>query len=153
MQKVDTNELEKLLQGTHPEEFKEFTQQYKESLALDERQFMLYFNERVKEKGLKKQDILLKADIPQGYGYKLLTQEKTTKRRDIILRICYAAEFTLEETQRALMLYHMGKLYARDQRDAMLMICFNERPGGIIEVNELLMKHKLEPLRSSGVQE
>lgn len=33
----------------------------------------------------------MKADIPERYGYKLLSGEKHTRQRDVILRICYAA--------------------------------------------------------------
>lgn len=84
--------------------------------------------------------VFLKADIPEKYGYKLLSGEKHTRQRDIILRICYAAELTLEQTQRALRKYEMPQLYAKIPRDAFLMLIFKERPGGIIEVNELLSK-------------
>lgn len=38
-------------------------------------------------------------------------------------------------------------------RDALLMLIFKDRPGGIIEVNELLSKNGMEMLRTSGVQE
>ena len=68
-------------------------------------------------------------------------------------RICYAAELTLEQTQRALRKYEMPQLYAKIQRDALLMLIFQDRPGGIIEVNELLSKKGMEMLRTSGVQE
>ena len=44
-------------------------------------------------------------------------------------------------------------LYARDKRDALIMACFNKRPASIIEVNEYLLKNKMAPLRSSGVQD
>ena len=56
----------------------------------------------LKEKRITQQMVFLKADIPEKYGYKLLSGEKHTRQRDIILRICYAAELTLEQTQRAL---------------------------------------------------
>ena len=92
-------------------------------------------------------------DIPEKYGYKLLSGEKHTRQRDIILRICYAAELTLEQTQRALRKYEMPQLYAKIPRDALLMLIFKDRPGGIIEVNELLSKNGMEMLRTSGVQE
>ena len=97
--------------------------------------------------------MFLKADIPEKYGYKLLSGEKHTNKRDIILRICYAAELTLEETQRALEKYKMPQLYAKIPRDALLMLIFQERPGGIIEVNELLMEKGMNMLQTSGVQE
>lgn len=95
----------------------------------------------------------MKADIPERYGYKLLSGEKHTKQRDIILRICYAAEMTLDETQRALKKYGMPELYAKIPRDALLMIIFNERPGSIINVNALLKENGMEPLRTSGLQD
>ena len=102
---------------------------------------------------MKQQTVFLHADIPERYGYKLLSGEKHTRQRDVILRICYAGKLTLEETQRALEKYEMPPLYPKIPRDAFLMIIFNERPGSIIEVNELLKDQGLEPLRTSGYQE
>ena len=153
MYKANTDELEEILGRTHPEDIESFYQNHAEELLQGERPFMHYMNERFREKGLQKQDVLLKADIPQGYGYKLLTEEKVTRQRDVILRICYAAMFTIQETQQALEIYRMEKLYAREKRDALIMACFNERPGSIIDLNEMLIRNKMQPLRSSGVQE
>ena len=153
MYKQKTDELEEMLEQTHPSNIGEFLDNHSEEMLTDDRDFMKYMNERFHEKKLHKQDVLLKADISQGYGYKLLTEEKVTRQRDVIIRICYAAEFTLEEAQQALRLYHMNTLYARDPRDALIMACFNERPGGIIEVNELLAKNRMGILRPSGVLE
>lgn len=42
---------------------------------------------------------------------------------------------------------------AKIPRDAFLKLIFKDRPGGIIEVNELLSKNGMEMLRTSGVQE
>ncbi len=107
----------------------------------------------MKEKGVRQQDVFLYADIPERYGYKLLSGEKHTKQRDVILRLCYSAGFNLDETQKALRIYKMPELYAKIPRDAVLMIIFNTRPGGIIEVNQFLKDHKMEPLRTSGIQD
>ncbi len=153
MYKKDTEDLEKILEHTHPGKFDIFLDENEEDLLSRDRDFMRYMNARFKEKGLFKQDVLLQADISQGYGYKLLTEEKITRQRDVILRICYAARFTLRETQRALEIYHMDRLYARDSRDALIMTFFNERPGSILDINEILLKNKMLPLKSSGVQE
>ena len=106
-----------------------------------------------REKKMTQQMVFLKADIPERYGYKILSGEKHTKQRDTILRICYAAELTLEETQEALKKYEMPQLYAKMPRDALLMIIFNERPGSIIDVNELLKRNGLKPLHTSGFSE
>ena len=93
------------------------------------------------------------ADIPERYGYKLLSEEKRTRQRDVIIRLCYAAGFTLDETQKALRIYGMPELYARKRRDALLMIAINEHSGSVIEVNAFLRKNGAEPLRTSGKQE
>lgn len=112
--------------------------------------FADYMRTKFKEKGMLQQDVFLNADIPERYGYKLISQEKHTKQRDIILRICYAAEFTLDETQEALYLYRMPKLYPEFPRDALIMVAFNDRPGDVIELNAELKKNGMKPLRSSG---
>ena len=153
MYKKNTKELEEMLEKTHPSSIPEFVEMNRDEILSDDRDFMKYMNEKLKEKKLRKQDVLLNADISQGYGYKLLTEEKVTKQRDVILRICYAAQFTLAEVQQALKIYHMETLYARDARDALLMTCFNDRPGSILDLNELLAANNMKPLRSSGLQD
>lgn len=153
MFRKNTNELEEMLGSTHPCDIAEFMEAHAEDMMDGDHDFARYMRERLKEKGLQKRDVLLHADIAQGYGYKLLNEEKTTRQRDVILRICYAAGFSLDETQQALRIYHMDTLYVRDKRDALIMSCFNHRPGSILDLNDLLLKNKLQPLRSSGVQE
>ena len=78
---------------------------------------------------------------------------KLTFQRDIILRLCYASEFSLEETQRILKMYELPALYPKIPRDAFLMILFNENKRNIIEINELLKNHGFDPLRTSGYME
>ena len=153
MYKKSTEELESILENTHPENISDYMEANQEELLKDDRSFMKYMNERFKEKNILKQDVFLKADISLRYGYKLLSEEKRTQQRDVILRICYAADFTLKETQRALEIYKMDKLYARNQRNALIMTFFNEHSGSIIDLNEALSSHNMQPLRSSGVQD
>lgn len=153
MSEKNTKELTEVLGKTHLSEFEKYCSSNRESMNLDEDTFYVYIKDLLNVKGLTQQNVFLKADIPERYGYKLLSGEKHTKQRDIILRICYAAELTLEETQRALKKYRMPELYAKIPRDALLMIIFNEKPGSIIDANELLKKHGFEPLRTSGYQE
>lgn len=153
MNEKSTIELNRILGSTHAKNFDTYCKENRESLLTDEKAFSEYFKSLFKEKGITQQLVFLKADIPERYGYKLLSGEKRTRQRDIILRICYAAEFSLEETQRALKKYGMSELYAKIPRDALLMIAFNERPGSILDVNALLKQHEMEPLRTSGLQD
>lgn len=148
-----TEELEEVLENTHAEGLKKYLDDNKESILSSDRPFSDYMHEIVKDKGLKQQDVFISADIPERYGYKLLSEEKRTRQRDVILRVCYAMNMTLQETQKALRLYGMPQLYAKIPRDAALMLIFNEHSGDIIEVNSFLKQNGFEMLRSSGVQE
>jgi len=144
------NTLEERLKGLRMQDIEQFLEDNKKEMLKEERAFADYMRAKIKEKGLSQQDVFLKADIPERYGYKLISQEKHTKQRDIIIRICYAAGFTLEETQRALHLYQMPELFPKFARDAMIMVAINDRPGSIIELNMMLKRNGMEPLRSSG---
>jgi hypothetical protein len=153
MQEKETNELERELGSTHLADYTAFVQNNKDSMLSDATSFSTYIKSILRKKGITQQVAFLKADIPERYGYKLLSGEKHTRQRDVILRICYASELTLKETQRALRKYYMPELYAKIPRDTLIMIAFNERPGSIIDVNALLKEHGMEPLRTSGIQE
>lgn len=153
MQEKDTNELEMELGRTHIADYADYAKANRDSMLSDATSFSTYIKDLMKAKGVTQQTAFLKADIPERYGYKLLSGEKHTRQRDIILRVCYAAELTLKETQRALRKYGMPELYAKIPRDAMIMIAFNERPGSIIDVNTFLKENNMEPLRTSGLQE
>lgn len=148
-----TEELEKVLGSTHINEADSFFSENADSIIQSDRPFSDYVRSLIKEKKLYQQDIFIKADIPDRYGYKLISEEKRTKQRDVILRLCYAAHFSLAETQKALKLYGMPQLYAKVPRDACLMIAFNDRPGDIIDVNTFLKQKGMEILRSTGLQE
>jgi hypothetical protein len=153
MNEKSTQELENVLGSTHISNYNAYCEEHKESMKMGKDDFIIYMKKLFQEKRLTQQQVFLKADIPERYGYKLLNGEKRTKQRDVILRICYAAEFSLLETQRALKEYEMPTLYAKKPRDAFMMIVFNERPGSIIDVNELLKRNGMEPLRTSGLQD
>lgn len=153
MKEKNTRDLELVLGSTHIKNFNAYCEENADSLMQTESTFFEYMKAIFKERKMTQQEIFLQADIPEKYGYKLLNGEKKTKQRDVILRICYAAKFTLEETQRALHKYEMPELYAKNPRDALIMIIFNERPGSIIDVNEILQKNGMDTLRSSGLQD
>ena len=153
MEIKSTDELEKILGKTHLSDISDYLGNNEESIINNEYAFHNYVRELIKKKNLKQQDVYLAADIPEKYGYKLLSGEKRTRQRDVILRLCYAAEFDLNETQKALKLYRMPELYAKIPRDAVIMIAINERPGSIIDVNAFLKKNGMDILRPSGVQD
>ena len=146
-----TEELEEILKNTHHTKAAAFIEETGDSFV-GEDEFARYMRATIKAHGRLQQEVFLYADISERYGYKIISGEKRTEQRDTIIRICYAAEFSLDETQHALKLYGMPELYARMERDALIMIAFNERPGSIIEVNQFLRDNRAEALRPCGVQ-
>jgi hypothetical protein len=148
MKEKSTSELEKILNTTHPSEIDLYLQENAESIVSSDKPFAAYIRQIIKKKGLMQQVVFIRADISERYGYKLISEQKHTRQRDYILRLCYAAEMTLEETQRALKLYGLSPLYAKIPRDAVLMVAFNQRPSqDITGINLLLTHYGMEPLR------
>ena len=153
MAKKSTDELENILEQTSPTNIQAYLAQNAESLLSEEKPFSAYMHEMLRKYGKTQQEVFLQADVPERFGYKIISEDKHTKQRDTILRICYANGMTLEETQKALTLYGMAPLYARISRDAVLMVAFNQHKGNILDVNALLSSHKLPTLKTSGLQE
>ena len=109
------------------------------------RPFTDYMRMKFREKNISQQDVFLAADLNERVGYKLISGEKRTTRRDTILRLCLAAGFRLEEVQEALTLYGMAPLHGRIPRDAAFIVAFNRRLFDIYEVDAILRENDLPP--------
>ena len=121
------------------EELPTFLRNHMEDLLTGPRPFAEYMRAKFRDKGVLQQNIFLAADISENYGYKLIAEEKHTVRRDIILRICLAAKFDLNETQKALILYGMAPLYWMLPRDLVFMAAIVHKAFDIHQVNEILI--------------
>lgn len=149
---INTSELENIFKKTKIEEIDDvFEEQEKNMINEQSTKFYMYMREKWKEKGLKEKDVIYCADIDQKYGYKILNSGKLTAHRDLIIRICFASQFNLDETQKALKLYGVSVLYSRVPRDAVMIVLFNDRPKDILEFNKILMQKGYEPLKASGI--
>ncbi len=144
-----TDALGNLLKKTKPEDISEFLKNQKSNLISGEKVFAEFMRKTIKSKSLTQQEVFIAADFSEKYGYKLISEEKHTKQRDYILRLCFAGRFTLAETQKALRLYNMAPLYAKIPRDALLISAFNSKTYNIFKVNELLKNNNFEELSSS----
>ena len=131
MARKSTEELNKILGKASAGDIEAYLIQQAENLMTAAKPFSAYMHEMIRKYGRTQQEVFLQADFPERFGYKILSEEKHTKQRDYIIRLCYAAGMDLEETQRALTLYGMAPLYARIPRDAVLMIAFNLFSNGL----------------------
>ena len=146
--KKTTKELEGILLNAHSHNIENIIENNKSELV--KKDFSDYFKDLLLSKNITQQKLFIDADISEKYGYKLISGEKHTNQRDTILRLCYAGHLNVEETNRALTLYGMAPFYARDRRDALLILAFNDRVGDILDLNEYLIKNSEKPLKNSG---
>ena len=86
-------------------------------------------------------DVYSFAGVTESYGSKILRMEKHTSDRDMIIRLCAAGHFTLLEMNRALKLYGFSELYAKNPRDACLIVAINHRIYDIYEIDRILEEH------------
>lgn len=138
-----TENLMEVLRGAGEEEVRDFL---REHFAQGRPTFVQYMDALISQKGMKRQEVILRADLPQKYGYKLLTGEAHTTDRDKLLRLCLALELSLKQTQRVLRLYGMNELYPKDPRDVVLIAAIGRRQWDIHEISRELQASGLETL-------
>ena len=138
--------LDVLLPRLRPEELPRFFREEGEGLLTGPRPFAAYVRRKLREKGILQQTLFLAADISEGYGYKLLSEEKRTRRRDVLLRVFLAAGFRPEEVREALLLYGMPPLHGLFPRDAVLLTVFGSGLRDAEAVDALLLRFGFAPL-------
>ena len=146
MQNKPTNELNDLLENMKPDKLGDYIRDTSKYMAHGEKAFYYYMKDVLDEKKIRLKDVYLYAGVSESYGSKIVTMEKHTADRDLIIRLCLAGHFGWNETDRALKLYGFSGLYAKDPRDACIIVAINNRIFDIYEVDELLVKQGLEKI-------
>jgi len=149
--KKSTTELDQMLGKINPDKVQDYLTENAGDIIKSEKAFSDYIREMFKEKGLVQQEIFLRADMPERYGYKIISGEKHTVQRDVIIRLCLASRFDLVETNRALKLYGFSELYSKVPRDAVIIVAINSRMWMIDKVNDLLLKNGFKELYSFAI--
>ena len=144
MQEKTTDELNDLLENMKPEQLGAYFKDNEKYLASDKKAFYYYMKDVLEEKRIKLKDIYSFAGVTESYGSKILTMEKHTRNRDLILRFCIAGHFNWDETNRALKLYGLNELYAKDPRDACIIVAINNRMYDLSDIDEILIKQGLK---------
>ena len=146
MQKKSTNELNDLLENMKPDQLDSYFKDNSKYLADDKKAFYYYMKDVLDEKNIKLKDVYSFAGVTESYGSKIVTMEKHTKDRDLIIRLCLAGHFNWDETNRALKLYGLSELYAKDPRDACIIVAVNNRIFDMYEIDEMLIRQGLKKL-------
>ena len=130
MQKQKTKDLEDILKKVGALEKDRILKEIRDVSFVD------YINEILLEKDLEKSDIIRDAQIPRTYAYQIFQGSKQAGR-DKILQLAIAMKLNLEETNRLLTVAHHNHLYAKQQRDAILIFGIRKQYS-LIQINELL---------------
>ena len=95
-----------------------------------------HLNRLLSQKGLSKADVVRGSLLSRAYVYQIFSGEKTPSR-DKLIAIAFGLGLSDEETQGILKLSKNRELYARDERDAVILFAL-QRGKSIFEANDLL---------------
>ncbi len=146
MKEKSTDELNKQLENTKPDKLDSYYKKNSEYMINGENAFNYYVKDVLERKNIQLKDIYLAADMTESYAGQIIRMEKHTKNRDTILKLCIAGHFLLDEINRALKLYGMTELYAKDPRDACIIVAINNRIYDLHKIDELLEKQGFQKL-------
>ena len=97
-------------------------------------------------KKLTKADVVRASLLDRTYVYKIFAGEKNPTR-DKLIALAFGLHLSDLETQKMLKLSGNRELYARDERDALILFSL-QRNKTVFEVNELLINHELAILNT-----
>ena len=140
MKEKSTDELNKQLEKMSPEKLDSYYKKNSEYMINGENAFNYYVKDVLERKNIQLKDVYLAADMTESYAGQIIRMEKHTKNRDTILKLCIAGHFLLDEINRALKLYGMTELYAKDPRDACIIVAVNNRIYELHKIDEILKK-------------
>lgn len=148
-----TDELDEMLENTKPSQLEAYYKENKDYLSDADKSFTYYMKDVLAGKNLKigkckmrYKDLYMLAGLSESYGEKILNMTSHTKQRDVIIRLCIVGRFQLEEINRALKLYGVSPLYAKDKRDACIIVAINNRKYDLLEIDEMLERQGFDIL-------
>lgn len=100
-----------------------------------------YLNTLLRQKKIRKADVIRGSLLSRAYVYKIFAGEKIPSR-DKLIALAFGLGLSDSETQKMLKLSGYRELYARNKRDALLLFALQKHKS-ILEVNELLYDHHL----------
>ncbi len=104
-----------------------------------------YLGVLLKEKNLKKSEVIDKSNLDKNYAYQLFNGIKKNPSRDKILMLAFGMNLTLEETRKLLKIAELSDLYVRIPRDSVIIFCL-QNDKTLIETNEMLDDYALKIL-------
>lgn len=91
------------------------------------------------EKGLRRADVIRGSLLGRAYVYRIFAGDKIPSR-DKLIALSFGLKLSEEEAQKMLKLSGNRELYARDERDALLLFAL-QRNMTIMDANGMLLDH------------
>lgn len=96
------------------------------------------------KKKLRRADVIRGSLLGRTYVYRIFAGDKIPSR-DKLIALAFGLQLTEEETQKMLKLSGSRELYAKDERDALILFAL-QRNMTIMDANGLLLDHGLAVL-------
>ena len=103
-----------------------------------------YLNMLLSKKEISRADVVRNSLLDRVYVYQIFSGKKTPSR-DKLIALAFGLCLSDGETQKLLKLSGNRELYARDERDVLILFAL-QRKKTIFEVNELLFSHNFPTL-------
>lgn len=137
---VSTEELNhQIEEATNIEDFLNLNREYMLSGSLSE-----HLSALLVEKNITKADVVRGSLLDRAYVYQIFSGERRPSR-DKLLALAFGLRLTRDETQKLMKLSGYRELYARDERDAVILYALKNQKS-IMDTNELLDANKMAVL-------
>lgn len=98
-----------------------------------------YLHKLMKDRRMKSSQVIKGSGLNRGYAYEIIKGKKNPSR-DKLIALAFGLKLSFDEMQKMLKVARANTLYARDERDS--VIIFAVKKGyGIIDTNLLLEEH------------
>lgn len=101
-----------------------------------------YLKKLLERKNIKPAEAIRKSGIDRSYGHQIISGKKAPSR-DKLIALSFGMGLGLDEVNDLLKVSRNRTLYARDQRDAVIIFAFTNKLS-IIETNQLLFDKGIE---------
>ena len=137
-----TNELENEIKTTTKiETYLDKNKEYMLTCSLSE-----HLNMLLSQKGMSRADVVRGSLLDRTYVYQIFSGDKTPSR-DKLIAIAFGLNLSADETQKMIKLSGNRALYAKDERDAIILFALHHQ-NTLIDTNELLFNYDYPVLGS-----
>ena len=103
-----------------------------------------YLNKILSDRNLKTSDLVKLTGLDRTYTYQIMSGRKNPSR-DKVIAICFALNMSFEDTQQLLKATGYPILYARFQRDSIIIFALQHN-ASLTDTNELLYDYNFDTL-------